>query len=109
MSVTTDPFLDAIVKRCQSDKGMVDRAVSQLSDEELNRRPAPSFNSVACIMRHVAGNFVSRWTDFLTTDGEKPNRNRETEFADWTGSREELLKRWNEGFEVFFNSLASLT
>jgi uncharacterized damage-inducible protein DinB len=104
-----DPWLDAIVRRCHTDKGMADRAIAQLSDEELHRRPAPSFNSVACIMRHVAGNFVSRWSDFLTTDGEKPNRDRESEFTDWTGTRDALMRRWEQGFETFFNSLSALT
>jgi uncharacterized damage-inducible protein DinB len=109
MTDATDLWLDAIVKRSHTDKRMAEQAIAQLSDEEFFRRPVPSFNSVACIMRHVAGNLVSRWTDFLTTDGEKSNRDRESEFADWTGTRDELMQRWQQGFETFFTSLSSLT
>jgi uncharacterized damage-inducible protein DinB len=105
----TKLWLDAAIQRCQRDKGMADRAIAQLTDEEFRRRPAPGFNSVACIVRHVAGNLASRWTDFLTTDGDKPTRDRESEFADWTGTREELMRRWEDGFKVFFDSLRSLT
>lgn len=103
-----DIWLDEIKQRFRADKGMIERAVAQLSDEELRRRPAPSFNSVAVIMRHVAGNLISRWTNFLTTDGEKPNRDRETEFAEWTGTREELVQNWERAFAVLFASLDSL-
>ena len=61
---------------------MIDAIVGQLSDEELVARPAPNINSVAIILRHLGGNLRSRWTDFLTTDGEKPDRKRDTEFMD---------------------------
>ena len=88
---------------------MAERAFNQLTDAELHRRPSPTFNSVATIMRHLGGNMLSRWTDFLTTDGEKPNRNRENEFADWTGTRDELIAHWNRGWSAFFDTLEKLT
>ena len=73
-------------------------AASQLSDEEFFRRPAPGFNSVAIIVRHLAGNMKSRWTDFLDSDGEKPDRNRDAEFEDWPGDRASLMQYFEEGW-----------
>jgi hypothetical protein len=87
---------------------MAERAIAQLTDEELHRRPAPGINSVAVIMRHVAGNLISRWTDFLTSDGEKPDRDRDAEFTDWPGTRQELMQYWARGFEAFLHTLQSL-
>ena len=101
-------WLDAIKSRLRTDKGMVERAIAQLSDDELHRRPAPSANSVAVIVRHLAGNMLSRWTDFLTSDGEKPSRDRDSEFADWTGTRDELLQYWERGCRAFLDTLESL-
>ena len=101
-------WLNEIVQRFQNDKSQVERAIAQLTDDELRKRPAPSFNSIAVIMQHIAGNLVSRWTDFLTTDGEKPDRNREGEFDDFTGSRQQLMQHWERGFRVLFDSLDSL-
>jgi uncharacterized damage-inducible protein DinB len=104
-----NPWIAAVLARSRTEKLQAERAIAQLSDAELHQRPAPGFNSVATIVRHVAGNLISRWTDFLTTDGDKPDRNRESEFADWTGPREHLLERWQSGFAAFFDSVESLT
>ena len=101
-------WLAEIKDRFQNDKSQVERAIVQLSDDQLRKRPAPSFNSIAVIMQHVAGNLISRWTDFLTTDGEKPDRNREGEFDDFAGSREQLTAHWERGFRVLFDALDSL-
>ena len=103
-----DPWLDAVLRRLRTDQQMAERAIAQLSDDELHRRPAPSFNSVAVIVRHVTGNLKSRWTDFLTSDGDKPDRNREGEFADWTGPRDALMREWAAGFAAFAGALESL-
>ncbi len=105
---TDDPWLGEIRLRFETDKAMAEKAIAQLTDEELRRRPAPGVNSVAVIMRHVGGNLRSRWTDFLATDGEKPTRERETEFTDWGGTRDELMQHWEHGFAVLFDSLDSL-
>jgi len=102
-------WMDDCKARFRADKGMIEKAIGQLTDEELHKRPAPSFNSIAVIMQHIAGNLISRWTDFLTTDGEKPDRNREGEFDDVTRSRGDLMQRWERGFSVLFDSLDSLT
>ncbi len=77
---------------------MIDRTVEQLTDEELFARPTPGIHSVAVILRHLGGNLHSRWTDFLTTDGEKPDRDRETEFADWEGDRTSLMQHFDRGW-----------
>ncbi|CAN5410139.1 DUF1572 domain-containing protein [soil metagenome] len=104
----SNPWLEELVQRFRSDKAMIEKAIAQLSDDELRKRPAPSFNSIAVIMQHLAGNLISRWTDFLTTDGEKPDRNREDEFDDVARSRAELMQYWERGFSVLFGSLGSL-
>jgi len=77
---------------------MIDATVEQLTDDELFARPASNFNSVGIILRHLGGNLRSRWTDFLTTDGEKPDRNRDTEFLDWDGDRQTLLEHFDRGW-----------
>ena len=79
---------------------MIDATIEQLTDDELFARPAPDINSVAIILRHLGGNLFSRWTDFLTTDGEKPNRNRETEFQDWEGDRQSLISHFDSGWRA---------
>src|SRR3954470_20811903 len=71
-----------------------EKAMAQVSDEGLNRVVAANGNSIAMIVRHMGGNFVSRFTDFLTADGEKPSRDRDNEFADGTFSRSEIDAVW---------------
>jgi len=106
---SSDPWLDAAVRRFVQTKAMTERAIAQLSDEEFTRRPSPGFNSVAIIIRHLAGNMISRFTDFLTTDGDKPDRDRDGEFQDWPGTRGELMKRWEKGWSLLFDTLETLT
>ncbi len=93
----------------RSNKDLADRAVAQLSDEALHQALDPNTNSVAVIMKHVAGNLLSRWTNFLTTDGEKPWRNRDDEFVDTFQNRSELLEYWQRGWKCLFDALESLT
>ena len=87
---------------------MIDGAVQQLSDEELCGATAEGINSIAVILRHLGGNLLSRWTDFLTTDGEKPNRNRDSEFEDWPGDRASLMEFFDSGWQAWRNSIESL-
>src|SRR4051812_16546183 len=75
-------FLDGALASFRSNKGWADKAVGQLPDDKLHVALDPNTNCVAVIMKHVAGNLLSRWTDFLTTDGEKPWRDRDDEFVD---------------------------
>jgi hypothetical protein len=92
-------------------KDLGERAIAQVEvDEDLHRQLDPDSNSIAIIVKHVAGNLRSRFRDFLTTDGEKPDRNRDSEFVeDDRASRAEILRWWNEGWDVLLRSLESLT
>ena len=101
-------FLASAVREFRSQKSMADRAIAQLSFEQLRVPLDANTNSIAVIMKHVAGNLLSRWTDFLTTDGEKSDRDRDGEFVDTFGSREELIAFWERGWACVLGSLSSL-
>ena len=75
-------FLESHIQELKKAKAGTERAMAQVSDTELHWEPSPDANSIAILVKHIAGNMVSRWTDFLTTDGEKPNRERDGEFID---------------------------
>lgn len=90
-------------------KRLGDRAMAQAPDEALFASPDPESNSIAIIVKHLAGNMRSRWTDFLTSDGEKPDRNRDTEFETPPQSRVELLALWESGWKYVFDALAALS
>src|SRR5205807_10111933 len=90
-------FLSTIVNAFEANKRLADRAVEQVPDDKLHVALDANTNSIAVMMKHVAGNLTSRWTDFLTTEGEKPGRNREDEFVDSFSSRAELLYCWARG------------
>src|SRR5256886_9268815 len=102
-------FLAAIVNGFEANKRLADRAVEQVPDDRLHAALDANTNSVAVIMKHVAGNLRSRWTDFLTTDGEKPWRDRDDEFVDTFTTRAELLAHWESGWQRLFDALAVLT
>jgi hypothetical protein len=101
-------LIDGTLTAFKSNKGWADKAVAQVSDDKLHVALDPNTNCIAVIMKHVAGNLLSRWTDFLTTDGEKPWRNRDDEFVDTFTAREELIAYWESGWQRLFDSLASL-
>ena len=100
--------LDVARQTLASYRNMIDATVAQLTDDEFFTRPAPEINSVAVVLRHLGGNLVSRWTDFLTTDGEKETRDRDQEFADWDGSRAELMEYFNRGWGAFTHALTEI-
>ena len=100
--------ISGAISAFHSNKGWADKAISQLSDDKLHVALDANTNSVAVIMKHVAGNLLSRWTDFLTTDGEKPWRNRDDEFVDTFSDREQLIAFWESGWTTLFNSLSAL-
>lgn len=85
-----------------------EKAITQLSDDALNVVPGPDNNSVAMIVRHITGNLKSRFTDFLTSDGEKPWRHRDGEFVEATYSRGDMDKMWAEGWQVLESELSKL-
>lgn len=100
--------LDSFRSTFRSTKRLADKAIAQSSEESLRRQPDPNANSIAVIMKHVAGNLRSRFTDLLDSDGEKPWRRRDEEFVDRYGSHEEILADWESGWSVLFASLESL-
>lgn len=107
MDITAE-FLSAIIHAFEANKRMADRAVEQVPDDKLHIALDANTNAIAVIMKHIAGNLASRWTDFLTTDGEKPWRHRDDEFVDSFGSRAELLAAWERGWACLFQTLRGL-
>jgi hypothetical protein len=101
--------IDGALVAFRSNKDWADKAVAQVSDDTLHTALDANTNCIAVIMKHVAGNLLSRWTDFLATDGEKPWRNRDDEFRDTFTAREELLAYWESGWQRLFDSLIALT
>jgi hypothetical protein len=101
-------FLSAIINTLEANKRLADRAVEQMPDDKLHVALHANTNSIAVIMRHVAGNLSSRWTDFLTTDGEKPWRNRDDEFVETFTSRAEVLDCWERGWACLLGALKGL-
>jgi hypothetical protein len=104
-----EEFLAAIIDAFQANKRLADRAVEQLTDDKLHVPLDENTNSIAVIMKHVAGNLISRWTDCLTTDGEKPWRDRDSEFIDTFANRAEIIECWERGWNCLLTTLRSLT
>jgi Protein of unknown function (DUF1572) len=90
-------------------KKLADGAMAQVTDEQLTATLDPEMNSIATIVKHLAGNMRSRWTDFLTSDGEKPTRNRDSEFEEPPATRARLMALWDEGWGCLFSALDGLT
>jgi hypothetical protein len=90
-------------------KKLAERGIAQCPDEALFTILDPQSNSIAIIVKHMAGNMRSRWTDFLTSDGEKPDRNRDTEFEEPPTTRAELMERWERGWKFLFGALEPLS
>ena len=102
-------YLDDTLLQLRKLKTQADRAIAQIDDEHLTAMLDPDANSIAIIMRHMAGNMRSRWTDFLTSDGEKPDRNRDDEFVVAEGAtRAHILAWWEEGWKRVLDAISSL-
>ena len=101
-------YLKDAVRVFRGQKKLADGAVAQVSDEEFFRTIDAESNSIALIMKHMAGNMRSRWTDFLTSDGEKPDRRRDTEFVVEGEDRKAVEERWEAGWRTVFDTLESL-
>ncbi|MFN8178288.1 MAG: DUF1572 family protein [bacterium] len=98
-----------VLREFRRTRELADKAMAQVSDGDFFAAPDPQANSIAIVVKHVAGNLRSRWTDFLTTDGEKPDRNRDGEFAIGPeDGREALMKRWDRGWAILFATLEGL-
>jgi hypothetical protein len=102
-------FLPLAIAEFAQLKALAEGALAQVGDQDLHRAPAPGSNSLAVLVKHVAGNLRSRWTDFLATDGEKPWRNRDAEFEEGAETRAELLALWESAWAVLFATLRGLT
>ncbi|MGE7688577.1 DUF1572 family protein [Lysinibacillus sp. NPDC097214] len=102
-------YLHVVQKRFRSVKEQGDKTLSQLDNEQLHWAFNEESNSIAVIVKHVSGNMISRWTDFLTTDGEKATRNRDEEFTFSLQTKEEVMSVWEKGWQVFLDALQKLT
>jgi hypothetical protein len=110
MTPLGDQFLADIGKSFRKQKALAERALAQLDDAQLFETIDPESNSVAIIVRHLYGNMKSRWTDFLTTDGEKPDRHRDEEFVPPAShDRAMVMDWWERGWEYLFTALDALT
>jgi hypothetical protein len=102
-------YISEAVRALRAYKRLAEGALAQLSDEEFVRRPDPESLSAALIVKHIGGNLRSRFTDFLTSDGEKPDRHRDQEFEDSAGmGRAQLMRSWEESWTILFSSLEAL-
>ncbi len=101
--------LAAIEEEFRKNKSLGERAMAQVDEDGLHHRLSERQNSITVIVQHLAGNMMSRFTDFLTGDGEKPSRNREAEFVDRMLAREELMGVWEKGWKCLFAALEPLT
>ena len=106
---TDSPILSVAIDELQKIKKLADKSIEQLSDEQLHVTIDPEANSVAILMRHMAGNMRSRWIDFLNSDGEKPTRMRDREFEDPGQTRADLLAEWEHGWQCVFDALTPLS
>lgn len=101
-------FLQSAIKRVLTYKELGDKTLMLLSDGELHFSPNEESNNIAVLVQHMAGNMLSRWTDFLTTDGEKSSRERDMEFIDQHLNKQALLDLWNSGWNCFLQALHQL-
>ena len=101
-------YLDDSIAVFRYYKSLAERAMAQVGDEELFMVLDGEMNSIGVLVKHMSGNMRSRWTDFLTSDGEKPNRDRDAEFVDPPATRAALLAMWEEGWDLLFRALEPL-
>jgi len=108
MELTTH-ILENTIGVFKNYKSLAEKSFSQLTnDSQFHFQPDSESNSIAIIIQHLNGNMISRWTDFLTTDGEKPYRKRDVEFEIYKSNKKELMQMWDKGWDVFLNTLNSL-
>lgn len=105
---TKNIYLESVKKQMLYYKTIADKAIDQLDEDQLFFSTNEDTNSIAVIMKHMAGNMLSRWTDFLTTDGEKEWRKRDEEFENNSSTKAELITLWTKGWDCFFNTINSL-
>lgn len=101
-------YLESVIKQFEYYKLLGEKTFAQLTDEDFFRQTNEDSNSIAIIVNHLGGNMLSRWTDFLTTDGEKEWRNRDAEFENELRTKQEVIEKWDRGWKVFLDTLKSL-
>jgi hypothetical protein len=101
-------YLSSVTKKFLQYKELAEKAMAQVEPSQLFIEPNEDSNSIAILVKHMAGNMVSRWTDFFTTDGEKPDRNRDSEFESDIKDKDLLMKRWEQGWNVFLDTLTRI-
>jgi hypothetical protein len=102
-------YLDSVISRVKEGKSQGDRTFDQLEEKDFHFQPSSASNSLAVIIQHMSGNMLSRWTNFLTEDGEKDWRQRDDEFEEHVNSKQELLAIWEKGWNCFLQALESLS
>ncbi|MCG7345955.1 DUF1572 domain-containing protein [Sporosarcina sp. ACRSL] len=102
-------YLRVVRERFAIMKGQGERTFAQLNEEDFYWTMNNASNSIAILIQHVSGNMISRWTDFMTTDGEKPDRNRDEEFESKRMSKEQLMDCWERGWRIFLDTLDNLS
>jgi hypothetical protein len=101
-------YLDSVIKRLSYYKMLGDKTMAQLTGEELHWQPDGEPNSIYLIVKHLHGNMLSRWTDFLHSDGEKPGRDRDKEFEDDEATKENMIALWETGWDCMINAIEKL-
>ncbi|WP_142682978.1 DUF1572 family protein [Chitinophaga polysaccharea] len=101
-------YLQSVLKRFEIHRELGFKTIQRLNKDQLNWQPEGAPNSITMIIKHLHGNMLSRWTDFLTTDGEKPGRNRDQEFEEDNYSYEQILQLWNEGWDCMLTAIRAL-
>jgi len=101
-------YLTSVIKQFEYYKSLGDKTFEQLTVHELKKQSSDNSNTIATIVKHVSGNMLSRWTNFLNEDGEKPWRQRDSEFIDNLESKEHIIESWNTGWTCLFNAINNL-
>ena len=105
---TEEAFLQSAIKKFSTQKSLGEKTFAQLEEKDLFFKPSKESNSIAVIVQHMSGNMLSRWTNFLTEDGEKPWRERDKEFEDVLTTKDAMINAWNEGWRRVLNTLELL-
>lgn len=101
-------YIENVKKQFLYYKTIGEKAMHQIDENQLFVTLNENTNSIATLVKHLSGNMISRWTDFLTTDGEKENRNRDSEFEETITTKNELLQTWDKGWDCFFNAINTI-
>lgn len=101
-------YLKVVQERFNNVKSLGDKTINQLSEKDLHWKLNEASNSIAILAKHLGGNMISRWSDFLTSDGEKSSRNRDQEFEDDISSKQEMITIWEKGWNTLFDTLSGL-